>query len=76
MNCHRCQGLLVEDYFFDMEESFGHLWIKGWRCVICGDVSDPLINRRRLIQSLCKPEPQKALDEKGQQDREMVSLEW
>ena len=76
MTCHRCQGLIVEDYFFDMEEAFGHLWIKGWRCLICGDVSDPLINRRRMIQNACNRELVKALDEKGEQDQEMATLEW
>ncbi len=76
MTCGRCQGLLVEDYFFDMQEAFGHLWIKGWRCVSCGDVSDPLINRRRMIQNVYNRELAKALDEKVEPDREMVSLKW
>lgn len=74
MTCHRCQGLMVEDYFFDMEEAFGHLWIKGWRCISCGDVTDPLINRRRMIQGTCNRDLAKVLDEEGEQDQEMVSL--
>lgn len=76
MSCHRCQGLIVEDYFYDMEEAFGHLWIRGWRCLICGDVSDPLINRRRMIQKACNPELVKALDETGEPETEMAVLEW
>ncbi len=50
MTCQRCQGLMVEDHFLDMEESYGRPWIRGWRCVTCGDVIDPLIKKRRILQ--------------------------
>ncbi|WP_447972966.1 hypothetical protein [Nitrospira sp. Kam-Ns4a] len=51
MHCHRCQGLMVVDHFIDMEDDSGHLWLRGWRCVACGAISEPLINRHRLAQT-------------------------
>ncbi len=50
MNCCRCQGLMVEDNLLDMEDTYGHLWIRGWRCLCCGDVIDPVIIRHRVMQ--------------------------
>lgn len=52
MTCHRCRGLMVKDHFCDLEESYGRPWIAGWRCVTCGNILDPLIQRRRLAQGL------------------------
>ena len=49
MHCTRCQGTMVMDYFLDMEES-GEVWMPGWRCVICGEVVDPLILKHRQAQ--------------------------
>jgi hypothetical protein len=48
MICRRCQGLMVEDFLMDLEEAYEELWIRGWRCLCCGDVSDPLIEQRRM----------------------------
>ncbi|RMH33584.1 MAG: hypothetical protein D6690_11565 [Nitrospirae bacterium] len=51
MRCHRCQGTMVLDYFLDLD-SGGELWMRGWRCLICGEVVDFLIlNHRRLQQA-------------------------
>ncbi|MCA9473254.1 MAG: hypothetical protein MRJ96_03525 [Nitrospirales bacterium] len=49
MNCTRCQGTMVIDYFLDMEES-GEIWMPGWRCLMCGEVIDPLILKHRQAQ--------------------------
>lgn len=54
MTCHRCHGLMVRDYFFDVEESYGRPWITGWRCVSCGNVVDAVIQRRRLMQAMAQ----------------------
>ena len=43
MECTRCQGLMVEDQFFDFEGTHGFMWMKGWRCMNCGHAADPLI---------------------------------
>jgi len=37
---------MVLDYFVDMESS-EELWMPGWRCLLCGEVIDPLILRHR-----------------------------
>ncbi len=52
MTCQRCHGLMVQDHLLDLEEAYGRLWIEGWRCVSCGDIVDPLIIRRRLVQHI------------------------
>ena len=48
MNCPRCQGFMVEDYFIDLRESMGPHWVTGWRCMNCGNVVDPMIAVNRL----------------------------
>ena len=50
MECTRCDGLMVADNLIDMQESSIPMWMKGWRCVSCGNIIDPLIQRHRMIQ--------------------------
>jgi hypothetical protein len=50
MECTRCDGLMVSDHLIDMCESSIPMWMKGWRCVSCGNIVDPLIQRHRMIQ--------------------------
>ena len=50
MECTRCDGLMVSDHLIDMRESSIPMWMKGWRCVSCGNIVDPLIQRHRMIQ--------------------------
>ena len=47
MNCLRCQGLMVEDQFIDLEGAFGEMWATSFRCVNCGCVHDAVIERHR-----------------------------
>lgn len=56
MECVRCQGLMVPDRFVDLAES-GENEFGGWRCLVCGNITDAVIvtNRRQ------PPEPKKAL---------------
>ena len=42
MECRRCQSLMVEHDFFDLEGTQGFMWMKGWRCMICGHAKDPV----------------------------------
>lgn len=51
MECRRCKGLMVMDHVVDIADDSGHLWLKTWRCLTCGDVIDPQILRRRLIKA-------------------------
>ena len=50
MQCTRCHGFMVADNLIDMLESSIPMWMKGWRCVSCGNIVDPLILRHRMIQ--------------------------
>ena len=47
MRCERCSGLMVPDLFFDMLDDSGNHSFVGWRCVSCGDVLDPVIQKNR-----------------------------
>ncbi len=46
MECVRCHGLVVVDCFVDLEGS-SEAEFTGWRCVACGDISDPVIIANR-----------------------------
>jgi|CXWL01.1.fsa_nt_gi hypothetical protein len=55
MRCQRCQGLMVR-------EQIGHPlaeWAggdgSGWRCVICGDIIDPVIIAHRVSRINAQP---------------------
>ena len=50
MHCTRCDGLMVTDNLIDIKESSIPMWMKGWRCVSCGNIVDPLIQQHRMIQ--------------------------
>ena len=47
MQCVRCQGLMIVDRFVDMDQS-GNAQFVGWRCLVCGNITDPVMaaNRR------------------------------
>ena len=49
MECTRCQGLMVEDQFFDFEGAYGFMWMKGWRCMNCGHAADPVIEANHRL---------------------------
>jgi hypothetical protein len=48
MTCTRCQGCMAKDHFIDLLESANSLWMVGWRCLNCGNVFDPVMERNRL----------------------------
>ncbi len=50
MQCERCDGLMVADSLIDLQESSISMWMKGRRCVSCGNIVDPLIQQHRMIQ--------------------------
>jgi RNase P subunit RPR2 len=45
MRCQRCQGCLITDHFMDIHNVSGEMDFKGWRCLNCGDITDPIIAR-------------------------------
>lgn len=62
MKCTRCQGLMVADDLLDMQESYLPMWMRGLRCIACGNIVDPLINSNRMVRQTgairsLKPEP-------------------
>ncbi|MFZ5876056.1 MAG: hypothetical protein ACOYXU_06555 [Nitrospirota bacterium] len=50
MGCGRCQGLMAGERLMDLRSDSGRFVCAAWRCVVCGDVVDPVIlnNRRRV----------------------------
>jgi len=47
MTCKRCQGRMARDHYLDIEQSGGEWWVEGWRCINCGHVFDPVVERNR-----------------------------
>jgi hypothetical protein len=47
MKCHRCDGAMAHEKFYGPGDPFS-----GWRCLLCGEILDPLIweNRSRSIK--------------------------
>lgn len=43
MKCSRCNGVMVYEKFFGLQEDF---W--GWRCIFCGEIIDQVILENRL----------------------------
>jgi len=48
--CARCGGLMVNDFCMDVLNSTGELDFAARRCVQCGEVVDPVIERNRRIR--------------------------
>ena len=46
--CMRCGGLMIMEYYLDLEDDTGQIGITGLRCTSCGEVIDPVILRNRL----------------------------
>lgn len=51
MSCSRCKGCMVEDFMLDMEESFGPMWTRTWRCMNCGHMHDSVLEKNRNAQA-------------------------
>jgi hypothetical protein len=41
---------MVVDDLIDLQESFLPMWMRGLRCIGCGNIVDPLIHHHRMIQ--------------------------
>lgn len=75
MECIRCQGLMVEDQFFDFEGTHGFMWMKGWRCMNCGHAADALreANRRLHEATVLVHPPEVPEHEHGHRHAEAVT---
>lgn len=49
MTCTRCRGCMARDHFMDIRESGGEMWATSWRCLNCGNVFDPVVERNRQL---------------------------
>ena len=47
MRCPRCESLMVNESFYDLLDDTGQLSFEGLRCLVCGEVLDPLILKNR-----------------------------
>jgi len=47
MKCSRCNGFMVVEDCLDTKGEEGQLWIRALRCIMCGNLIDPIINRHR-----------------------------
>jgi hypothetical protein len=47
MQCSRCSGEMAYEFFQDMEDDTGNIMFYGWRCIICGEILDPVIVSNR-----------------------------
>jgi len=74
MRCRRCHGLMVVDYFTDMGDDEGHLWLRAWRCVNCREVAEPGIARHRFAQRSRLAHLVKRFTGKSRRAREIVRL--
>lgn len=50
MTCRRCRGCMIRDHFVDLMESGGEWWTASWRCINCGYVLDPVLEKNRRKQ--------------------------
>jgi hypothetical protein len=64
---------MVIDHFIDMEET-GGLWLRGWRCVTCGEVVDPMIMRHRMLNQSRFGRMVEAVARKKRRVRDIVRL--
>jgi len=48
--CSRCGGLMVSDFCMDVLNGTGELEFAAKRCVQCGEVVDPVIQRNRRLR--------------------------
>lgn len=47
MQCPRCSGNMISQIFEDMNDDTGRICFYGYRCVICGEILDPVIMANR-----------------------------
>ena len=47
MKCPRCKGVMTQEVFEDLLDDTGNLSFPGWRCLICGEILDPVIANNR-----------------------------
>jgi len=49
MVCPRCNGFMLQEVFVDFDGTDGSF--EGWRCLVCGEIVDPVIASNRVLLS-------------------------
>lgn len=54
MTCERCDGLMVGEWFCDLQETGDDICVEGYRCLLCGELVDAVIlkSRQRSTDSI------------------------
>lgn len=47
-HCGRCGGLMVVEYYMDLQDDTGQIGVKALRCTGCGEVVDAVILQNRV----------------------------
>lgn len=42
---------MTREHFLDLQESGGDWWLEGWRCINCGYVFDPVLEKNRRLHA-------------------------
>jgi len=50
MRCRQCHRCMTVDAYIDMGNSDSPLWLRTWRCGICGKTDGPEIFLKRTVQ--------------------------
>jgi hypothetical protein len=51
LKCARCHGPTVSEVFVDWGSGGGRLSFPGWRCLVCGDITDAVILSHRKTRT-------------------------
>ena len=81
MNCPRCTGLMVRDDFLDLQYEVGECGFVAWRCLICGEVLDPVILKHRStrpvpMMSRARPQLQRFISMSARKDSDRSGDPW
>ena len=49
MKCDKCGGVMTPDYMLDLWDDCGIYGCEPWRCMLCGEVTDPVILANRSV---------------------------
>src|SRR5574341_277486 len=63
MRCQRCRGCMVRDHFMDVLNVSGEMDFEGWRCLNCGDITDPVIVRHHQSPPTVSARPKRRWSE-------------
>ncbi len=56
MACQRCDGLMVQERYGDLESGSAGHEIFGWRCLNCGAIVDPEMATHRRTTRKTEPD--------------------